>query len=108
MFAGLRYAVLGLGDTNYDKYCYMGKSIDKRMSELGATRALELHCADEGTGVMEEAVEAWKVAVYDVIKSVHAEVTGSVDCKGDVPAIPEPSLDGLSLEGNNLETAAET
>lgn len=65
LFAGLPFSVLALGDTNYDKYCYMGKSIDKRLAELGGERALEIHCGDEGTG-MEETVEAWKSAVYDL------------------------------------------
>jgi hypothetical protein len=36
-FQDLPFSVLGLGDTNYDKYCHMGKSIDKRLEELGAS-----------------------------------------------------------------------
>ena len=32
LFKGLEYCVLGLGDTNYDKFCYMGEMIDKRLS----------------------------------------------------------------------------
>lgn len=59
--------VLGLGDTNYDKFCYMGKAIDKRLSELGGDRVLELHCADEATG-LEEVVEAWKARAFDLIR----------------------------------------
>lgn len=37
----------------------MGKAFDKRFSELGATRFLDLHCADESTN-LEEVVESWK------------------------------------------------
>ena len=58
LFAGAIYSVLGLGDTNYDKFCYMGKQIDKRILELGAQRCLDIHCADEATN-MEEIIEAW-------------------------------------------------
>jgi methionine synthase reductase len=62
---GIEYTVLGLGDTNYDKFCNMGKNIDKRFNELGAKRFMELHCADEAVG-MEDSVNLFieKVMEY--------------------------------------------
>ena len=87
LFADLPYSVLALGDTNYDKYCYMGKAIDKRLAELGADRVLEIHCGDEGTG-MEETVEAWKSKVYELI-------TTRVGCSSEAS---ELSVDALKLE----------
>ena len=68
MFEGIPYTVLGLGDTNYDKFCFMGKAIDKRLNELGGKRLIEVYCADEATN-LEEVVEAWKIAVMDLVKS---------------------------------------
>jgi sulfite reductase (NADPH) flavoprotein alpha-component len=35
---GVRFSVLALGDSTYEKYCEAGKRIDRRMEELGATR----------------------------------------------------------------------
>lgn len=58
LLKGLKFCVLGLGDTNYDKFCYMGKALDKRLPELGAERIYPLGCADDGTG-LEQVVEPW-------------------------------------------------
>lgn len=91
MFAEVPYAVLGLGDTNYDKFCHMGKSIDKRLSELGGRRILELFCADEATG-LEETVESWKLSIMKELKILsesipradHIPVDASSACTSSV------------------------
>ena len=38
---GVRFGVLALGDTAYAEFCAIGKAIDARLSDLGATRAVE-------------------------------------------------------------------
>ncbi|TLS50725.1 assimilatory sulfite reductase (NADPH) flavoprotein subunit [Paenibacillus antri] len=35
---GMRFSVLALGDTSYEKFCQTGKDFDKRLEELGASR----------------------------------------------------------------------
>jgi sulfite reductase (NADPH) flavoprotein alpha-component len=38
---GVRYAVLGIGDRTYDNFCGHAKSLDSRLTALGAARLLE-------------------------------------------------------------------
>lgn len=94
MFENVSFSVLGLGDTNYDKFCHMGKCIDKRLGELGGKRLLDLVCADEAVG-LEEVVERWKRSVIDIMKTTYIYSTvlstsqEKKDCFGDVSAIPQ-------------------
>ena len=72
MLKGLRFAVLGLGDTNYNEFCYMGRWLDERLDGLGAKRFRPLGCADEATG-LEDVVEPWCEALYpSVLKAIES------------------------------------
>ena len=63
---GMHFAVLGLGDTNYDKFCYMGKSMDTRLGEVGGRRVCKVGMADEAMG-LEGTVEPWIDALYPAL-----------------------------------------
>mmetsp|Transcript_27282 Transcript_27282/g.33277 ORF Transcript_27282/g.33277 Transcript_27282/m.33277 type:complete len:347 (-) Transcript_27282:323-1363(-) len=65
-FVGLNYVVLALGDTNYDKFCFVGQTIDKRLNELGAERISDITCADEATG-LSDVVEPWKQQLWEIL-----------------------------------------
>ena len=87
IFRHVAYAVLGLGDTNYDQFCETGKVIDKKVKELGGTRVQDVACADEGTG-LEQVVDPWVETIFTVL---------SKRCRGDTsdisPSTNEPILE---------------
>jgi sulfite reductase alpha subunit-like flavoprotein len=62
LFRHVAYAVLALGDTNYDQFCACGVLVDKKMHEHGGQRVQSLACADEATG-LEDVVEPWKATI---------------------------------------------
>lgn len=43
---GLSYAVLALGDTSYPEFCAIGRQVDERLTELGASRLFARGDAD--------------------------------------------------------------
>lgn len=61
----LRFAVLGLGDPNYEQFCQHGKQLDRRLHELGATRLLErVDCDTE----FEEQADNWLTQLHQALK----------------------------------------
>ena len=47
LFEGLPFAVFGLGDTSYEKFCWTAKVLSRRMKSLGATEICERGEADD-------------------------------------------------------------
>lgn len=65
-FEGIHFVVLALGDSNYSKFCYCGKIIDKRLAELSGERIMELTCMDDATDT-DESVDLWINKVIHII-----------------------------------------
>ena len=60
------YAVLALGDSNYDKFCSNGLTVDKKLHDCGGSRVRPISLADEGTG-LEDVVEGW---IDDIVPTI--------------------------------------
>lgn len=101
-FRHVAYAVLGLGDTNYDQFCQTAKVIDKKMTELGGTRVRPLRCADEATG-LEEAVEPWIETIVDEIAAV---CQGSLTTNGTLDEMKEEVEENADAQITNGEGVA--
>jgi sulfite reductase (NADPH) flavoprotein alpha-component len=65
---GLRFAVLGLGDTSYEHFCQTGKQFDARLAELGGEA---IHARTDCDVDYEEAAETW---IDEVLESLAGDL----------------------------------
>jgi sulfite reductase alpha subunit-like flavoprotein len=106
-FRHVNFSVLGLGDTNYDKFCEMGKEVDKKLAVLGGTCAKPLACADEGTG-LEETVEPWTASILTDISNAcrgGGALSASTTAKAVKGSIVQPRSKPDSEEEKKSESA---
>ena len=67
----VKFAQLGLGDTNYNEFCAGPKALNRRLTELGAQCFHGPAWADDGTG-LEVVVEPWLDGLWEALSSVMA------------------------------------
>ncbi len=74
---GLRFAVLGLGDSSYAKFCEIGRVLDARLAELGGTRLAALGEADVD---IDTIAVPWRADVLRALEALRpASKTGTPD-----------------------------
>ncbi|OUC79111.1 bifunctional nitrate reductase/sulfite reductase flavoprotein subunit alpha [Gordonia lacunae] len=84
---GVDYAVLALGDSNYDDFCGHGRKLDTRIGELGGRRLLDrVDCEPD----FEETAGGWLSEVIRAISMSNRAPASGVD--GDrVTVVSEPA-----------------
>jgi sulfite reductase (NADPH) flavoprotein alpha-component len=92
------YAVLGLGDKTYARFCQAGRNLDGRFAELGAKRLLPLCECDTD---YEAKAEEWMSHARGALEPIAAALGGSA---ATVPAaasgsIPHPETTGPTVIG---------
>lgn len=62
----LKYVIFGLGNSTYEHYNFIGRSLDKKLQALGAHRIGPYGEGDDGAGSMEENYLAWKDELFPI------------------------------------------
>jgi len=65
----LSYAVLALGDSNYEHFCKFGVDLDNKLAALAGTRICNRFNCDID---LDEAFAQWKTAIYSSIEEIVA------------------------------------
>ncbi|EKX54670.1 hypothetical protein GUITHDRAFT_159152 [Guillardia theta CCMP2712] len=65
---GMQFAVFGLGNSQYENYNTVGKTIDSHCERLGATRIMELGLGDDDKDIQQD-FEEWKEKLW---RTLHA------------------------------------
>lgn len=65
---GVHYAVFGLGDSGYQKYNFVAKKLDKRLSDLGAAAIIERGLGDDQhPSGYEGALDPWMSSFWNTL-----------------------------------------
>lgn len=67
--SGLRYAVLGLGDKDYQEFNAFARQLDERLAALGAQR---LHERIEADAQFEDAYVEWETRIFPLIAELRS------------------------------------
>lgn len=69
----VNYCILGLGDTNYNNFCFSSKSLNRRLKKNLAKEYLPIEFADDAVG-LEDVVEPWLIKVEDFLRNKQKDI----------------------------------
>lgn len=72
--SGLKFAVLGLGDSTYPDFCQAGKNFDRLLEELGGKRLMERQDCDLD---YQAAAEGWLEKIVPLVRQESAAPTSA-------------------------------
>lgn len=95
--AGLKYAVLGLGDTSYEFFCKTAQDFDQRLTELGATSVLSRLDLDVD---YQTQADSWS---QELVTKLEPELTASGAPSAQVIAWPGAEATAGSVSQYNKQ-----
>lgn len=69
---GVSFAVLGLGDSSYPKFCQAAKDFDQRLAELGAQRLIDIATCDVD---YQAQAHDWMEKLHQHLKTINTDHT---------------------------------
>lgn len=100
---GLKYAVLGLGDTSYEFFCKTAQDFDQRLTELGATSVLPRLDLDVD---YQAQADSWN---NELVSKLEPELTAAAGSSAQVIAWPgsDTTVGAVSQYSKQKPFAAE-
>lgn len=93
----IAFAVLAVGDSSYETFCFAGKAIDRGLEKLGARRFHPRGDADDGTG-LDAVVVPWTAGLWDAMRAVSHPTTAATGAVATTPGADELHLLQQDLE----------
>ncbi|XP_047317578.1 NADPH-dependent diflavin oxidoreductase 1 [Impatiens glandulifera] len=88
------YAVFGLGDSGYQKYNFVAKKLDKRVSDLGARTIIERGLGDDQhPSGYEGALDPWMSSLWKALYQMNPKMfPAGVDLVPDMKLVDQPKI----------------
>ncbi|KAK7032897.1 NADPH-dependent diflavin oxidoreductase 1 [Favolaschia claudopus] len=107
LFDELSFAVFGLGDTAYEKFCWPAKKLSRRLGNLGATEICDRGEGDDQDPLgIDGALETWTQKVMDALLLAYP-LPKDVEPL-PVDSLPPPRVNMVQNPSSIASTSSET